>query len=743
MKLEIARSFVNDTFYFPHNMDFRGRAYPVSPLFNHIGADSSRGLLIFARGKPLGKTGLYWLKIHLANVYGYDKASFEEREKFAMDHLEDISDSAVNPLNGRRWWLTAEDPWQCLATCKELRNALDSPDPTQFVSHLPVHQDGTCNGLQHYAALGGDVMGAQQVNLEPGSRPADIYSAVAQMVEDAAARDAAAGNELAAFLVGKIRRKVVKQTVMTSVYGVTRFGGHRQVSKQVDELIPVDERFSPSQLAKYINHQIFNSLSSMFLAAHHIQHWFIECANRICRAVSPEHLERIELSREGGDYRDVSTIAPSRPSAKMEAAHQLGFLEPVVWTTPLKLPVVQPYRTRSMYKIHTGLQHVSLHEHQSSAPVDRRKQMAAFPPNFVHSLDATHMYLTAIKCNEMGLTFASVHDSFWTHAADVDTMNGVVRDTFITVHQDAVLVRLAEEFRARYKDCLFLMTVPPSNKAAQSIREFRHKAMTEWRKASRAGANGLCKPRDRNQYQSYVVHELLLERQRQLLLQSDDVEERETGRQMVTPASLYEEANNASSSLSETAPEPTAVAEELHSSLSPPTSSDLADGIASLESNLLDTEVAEVDVEGDDAASAVWVSDKDFDPDDAAAKAEKKKGKKKKKKHQPASEIGEEEERQKEATGKATDKVQAKGSRKKANVNKPLKIWHPLFFPPVPPKVGVSSFFFLSLPSPSPYPLLPKYSLSAILPCSPTKSILLYDLLANFLLRFSSLSGRL
>jgi DNA-directed RNA polymerase len=29
------------------SLDFRGRVYPISPHFNHIGADLSRGLLKF------------------------------------------------------------------------------------------------------------------------------------------------------------------------------------------------------------------------------------------------------------------------------------------------------------------------------------------------------------------------------------------------------------------------------------------------------------------------------------------------------------------------------------------------------------------------------------------------------------------------------------------------------------------------------------------------------------------------
>lgn len=90
--------FLGDTIYFPHNIDFRGRAYPIPPHLNHIGDDLSRGLMVFAESKPLGERGLRWLKIHLANLYGYDKANFDERVQFVHDHLEDIYDSATKPL---------------------------------------------------------------------------------------------------------------------------------------------------------------------------------------------------------------------------------------------------------------------------------------------------------------------------------------------------------------------------------------------------------------------------------------------------------------------------------------------------------------------------------------------------------------------------------------------------------------------------------------------------------------------
>lgn len=43
-------------------------------------------------------------------------------------------------------------------------------------------QDGSCNGLQHYAALGRDQEGAQSVNLWPYELPQDVYSDVCELV---------------------------------------------------------------------------------------------------------------------------------------------------------------------------------------------------------------------------------------------------------------------------------------------------------------------------------------------------------------------------------------------------------------------------------------------------------------------------------------------------------------------------------------------------------------------------------
>ena len=65
--------------------------------------------------------------------------------------------------------------------------------------------------------------------------------------------------------------------------------------------------------------------------------------------------------------------------------------------TPLGLPVIQPYRRETGLQIKTLMQNVILVDCNDKLPVSSSRQRSAFPPNFVHSLDSTHMLMTANK----------------------------------------------------------------------------------------------------------------------------------------------------------------------------------------------------------------------------------------------------------------------------------------------------------------------------------------------------------
>ena len=86
-------------------------------IYYSIGSDLCRALLWFDEERPLGKTGLFWLKVHLSNLCGNNKISHTNRVAFTDSNMEHVMDSARDPLGGGMWWSRAEEPFQALATC--------------------------------------------------------------------------------------------------------------------------------------------------------------------------------------------------------------------------------------------------------------------------------------------------------------------------------------------------------------------------------------------------------------------------------------------------------------------------------------------------------------------------------------------------------------------------------------------------------------------------------------------------
>ena len=424
-RLSIADYFKDDVCFFPHNIDFRGRVYPLPPHFNHMGGDYVRSMFLFAEGKRLGPEGFKWLKLHTINLTGsMKKQSVSERLDYAEKILDLILDSANNPFEGERWWLDSDEPLQTLAACFEIRNAIEFAKCSNqcvddYKCHLPIHQDGSCNGLQHYAALGRDVLGAASVNLIPADIPQDVYNEIAIIVERRRKEDEISGVEIAKVVKGFVQRKVIKQTVMTTVYGVTKYGAKLQIARQLEDLedFPQNEREAAS---KYLANLTFESLNEMFYASQEIQTWFTECANTICGPL----------------------------------------LKPVEWTTPLGLSVVQPYMKRGTYEdkkdkiqnVNAGIavKKLTASEKVINEKPNIMKQRNGFPPNFIHSLDSSHMMLTSLYLWNLGITYASVHDCYWTHACNVKAMNKVCREQFVRLHSEPILENLSKSFENNY-----------------------------------------------------------------------------------------------------------------------------------------------------------------------------------------------------------------------------------------------------------------------------------------------------
>lgn len=442
LKLDQAEKFKDfDEIYFPYNMDFRGRAYPIPPHFSNVGSDLCRGLLLFAESKALGDRGLFWLKVHLANLAGKDKMTFDERAKFVDAHLHVVRESAMDPFGGERWWMTLENPFQGLATCHEIVNAIDSGDPSTYMCSLAVHMDGSCNGLQHYAALGRDLNGGKAVNLCMTDKPQDVYVGVMHEVirrvgDEArrtldfditnvesltsAQRQEVKTNRAAKLVDGLIDRGVVKRTVMTSVYGVTYVGARQQIQEKIEQKLSgkghdLDEiNFEIFNACGYLAFVTLEVIGDLFSGAKSTMNWLTACARLIT---------------------------------------QHGY--PVAWISPIGLPAVQPYRQKKTAKVVTLAQTISLNVINDDLPIHKTRQCSAFPPNFIHSLDSSHMLLTALEMDRRGLTFSAVHDSFWTHPCDIDEMNSALRDTFVELYSQPLLERLKETWELRYPELNF------------------------------------------------------------------------------------------------------------------------------------------------------------------------------------------------------------------------------------------------------------------------------------------------
>jgi DNA-directed RNA polymerase len=124
---------------------------------------------------------------------------------------------------------------------------------------------------------------------------------------------------------------------------------------------------------------------------------------------------------------------------------------PTSWVTPLGFPVVQPYRKAKgkQFWVWFQGQKIRLTLRVESRDVDSRKQASSVAPNYVHSLDATHLMMVVNLMQDEGITdsFAMIHDSFGVHAADVDELHYAIRDQFIELYSDNVLTDV-------YQQCL-------------------------------------------------------------------------------------------------------------------------------------------------------------------------------------------------------------------------------------------------------------------------------------------------
>jgi len=385
------------TIYFVYFADFRGRLYAQTTGVSPQGSDMQKALLRFAEGKPLSTAeAVRWFCIHGANKWGYDKASLDDRVKWAQDRADLIVSFADSPVDNTGW-TEADSPLQFLAWCFEF--ARWKREGAAFKSHIPIGMDGSCNGLQNFSAMLRDEVGGRATNLVPSPLPNDIY----QMVADRASVLLKAAEEdprgfRSRWLAHGLNRSLVKRSVMTLPYGSTRFscadfivGDYLKLGK-----VTQFEKIEYAQAAQYLSHFVWEAIGDVVVKAREAMTWLQQSARTLIK----------------------------------------GGAESISWTAPCGFPVRQFYQEQDNHRIRTNLcgnAFLRITVDGENPDVNSHKNGVA--PNFIHSFDAAHLKLVTVAAAKEGMSLAMIHDDYGTHAADAGRLYQIIREVFVEMYE--------------------------------------------------------------------------------------------------------------------------------------------------------------------------------------------------------------------------------------------------------------------------------------------------------------------
>jgi len=480
--LEVMRLAREDHFHFAYNIDSRGRIYPLGSYLHPQGEDTFRALLEFSVEQPITEQGVRWLALHgsqcastqrIASELGVKSAilSAEQRLTWIEKVTPMILESAAEAMECT-WWrdVGGKSAFQFLAFCYAWSDLKKGDHRVK--SRLPIHVDGTCNGLQHIAALTRDRPLGGAVNLVPGE-PADIYMSVTRAVlERASVPD---------------RRVVVKpdegkpfelslhefEPRLRALLGAHPNLVDRDAAKKVVMVIPYGAtvRSYAKELASHLKNsaadpRLLEELSAMGkIAADRIRQAFEDD-----KAASSRLRGKLEKKRERegkglelyyGRLLLSTLLAREFDAALRERYPVIGSFKawlqetcksvtdrhlPLMWVSPSGLPVLQNGFKASTDRIDVrGIGRIRLSHYTLTDAVDSQRQSRGILPNFIHSLDGAHLVGTIRRAQALGVrSFSMIHDSFGTHAADMPKLARALRAAFVELYADDRL----EELRA-------------------------------------------------------------------------------------------------------------------------------------------------------------------------------------------------------------------------------------------------------------------------------------------------------
>lgn len=416
-----ATALKDKTFYCLIDFDYRGRIYYRETMFNFQSSDYERGLFLFDEAKPVTKNGFKWMCIHAANSFNASYKKHEIPKWVTGEYHSYLSEQGLDDISVDKWTLRDRELWtlnnmgliesvsefnslmDCekpvafLAVCHEIVNTMKA-ERLGFVYHssLPVPIDGSNNGWQHLGAISKDTQTGELVGLIPVDIQRDFYVRTAQKLIDIT-KDEHRSSVLAEMPMKKIRKGISKRGSMTRAYSA---GAQKIAENMVNDLrkegYDVDYNISEKDCMGFSRD-------------------LIKAIELVCPGPlkSMKFLQQIIAAVLESGHNHIAWYTPSG-----FYVHYEKFYERI---EKVKGTIVGVGKRDQVY--HVGL--------SVSDKPDPRGFACGISPNYIHSLDASHM---AKVIDRWEGDFGAVHDSFSTHPSDVEELCELTKDVFIEMY---------------------------------------------------------------------------------------------------------------------------------------------------------------------------------------------------------------------------------------------------------------------------------------------------------------------
>jgi len=213
----------------------------------------------------------------------------------------------------------------------------------------------------------------------------------------------------------KIDRSFVKNAVMTDSYGASTSS----------KAIALKDKIEKLQIINIEDFEKRNKIITSF-------------ANYLAKLIDKIIDEKIESSEKYKKW------------IKIVAKEILSTNKNIEFKTPIGFVVSQSeYMTKSEFVSCGYGKKLKINSYTDE--INKKDNRKGFAPNYIHSLDATHLYLTINSLSKEGIKdFLTVHDSFATHANDVTLLSETLKKEFIKLYENPVLEEFIKDINERF-----------------------------------------------------------------------------------------------------------------------------------------------------------------------------------------------------------------------------------------------------------------------------------------------------